>query len=433
MKRSTLGWIAGTLVISGGLLAAFMLRAPVVDAVQVHAAPLVRTLQFSARVATLSRVEIGSTITGRVAQVRVQEGQQVRQGEVLIQLEDDELRGALAQAVAAERQAHARLAGLRSTGRTSIQAAQAQAQATLRTSQASLTRAQQLVAQGFYSAAQLDEAHRAVEVAQAQQSSAHAQLQANAESGSDIVQAQAQWETTRAASASAQARLEQTQLRAPLAAQVLQRNVEPGQIVQAGKALLRLALEGPTQLVAQVDERFLDQLQTGQPASVVADAFPTQRFSAKVLSIAPAVDAQRGAIEVKLALEQQAPAYLREDMTLSVEVETAKRARALALPLSALHSSTATAEGAAGSVLMLHEGRAQTRSVRLGLRTLDAVEVLDGLRDGDIVLHSASLQAGQRVQAQPMAWTPGAALPGSRASGKAGGEAGSAMTNAMGR
>jgi len=432
MKRRTIAVMVGTLLLGAGLITAFVLRAPQVDAVQVQAAPLVRTLQFSARVATLSRVDIGSTITGRVQRVRVQEGQAVRQGEVLIELESDELRGTLAQAIAAERQAQARLAGLRSTGRSSTQAALAQTDATLRTAQAALARAEQLVAQGFYSQAQRDEARRAVDVAQAQQASAYAQLQANAEAGSDIVQAQAQWEAARAATASAQARLEQTQLRAPLAAQVLQRSVEPGQIVQAGKALLRLALAGPTQLVAQVDERFLDQLQPGQPASVVADAFPSQPFAAQVLSIAPAVDAQRGAIEVKLALKQQAPAYLREDMTLSVEVETARRERALALPLSALrHGSTPT--GHEATVLVLHEGHAQARSLRLGLRTLDAVEVLDGLHDGDTVLHSASLSAGQRVQARSIAWVPGAALPGSAPAGKPGGEAGSALTNSMGR
>lgn len=432
MKRRTMGVLAAALLLGAGLVTAFVLRAPQVDAVQVQAAPLVRTLQFSARVATLSRVDIGSTITGRVQQVRVQEGQTVRQSDVLIQLESDELRSALAQAVAAERQAQARLAGLRSTGRSSTQATLAQTDATLRTAQAALARAEQLVAQGFYSQAQRDEARRAVDVAQAQQTSAHAQLQANAEAGSDIVQAQAQWEAARAATASAQARLEQTQLRAPLAAQVLQRSVEPGQIVQAGKALLRLALAGPTQLVAQVDERFLDQLQPGQPASVVADAFPAQPFAAQVLSIAPAVDAQRGAIEVKLALTQQAPAYLREDMTLSVEVETARRERALALPLSALRPGS-TPTGHEATVLVLDEGQAQVRKLRLGLRTLDAVEVLDGLRDGDTVLHSASLKAGQRVQARPMAWTPSTALSGSPAAGKTGGEAGSAMTNAMGR
>ncbi len=432
MKRRTLGLIVGALVLGAGLVATLVWRAPQVDAIQVQAAPLVRTLQFSARVATLSRVDLGSTITGRVQQVLVQEGDTVRAGQVLIQLEADEQRSALAQAIATERQAQARLAGLRSTGRTSSQAALAQAEATFRTAQAALGRAETLVAQGFYSNAQLDESRRAVAVAQAQYHSAQAQLQANADAGSDIAQAQAQWEAARAATASAQARLEQTQLRAPLPGHVLQRTVEPGQIVQAGKALLRLALAGPTQLVAQVDERFLDQLQTGQPASVVADAFPAQAFAARVLSIAPTVDAQRGSVEVKLALEQAAPAYLREDMTLSVEVETARREQALALPLSALRSGS-TPSSHEATVLVLEQGQAQTRKLRLGLRTLDAVEVLDGLHPGDTLLHSTSLQAGQRVQARPIVWKPGHAVAGSTAGGKAGGEAGNAMTNAMGR
>ena len=369
-------------------------RGVAVEAVTLHSAPLVRTLQFSARVATLSRVEIGSTVTGRVAQVLVNEGAQVRQGEVLVQLEADEQRAALAQAIAAEQQAQARVAGLRSSGRSAANAALAQAEATLAAARQSFKRAEQLVAEGFYSAAQLDDARRALGVAQAQQDNARAQVQANADAGTEVVQAQAQAALARAATAAARARLAQLALRAPTDARVLLRAVEPGQIVQPGKALLSLALAGPTQLVAQVDERFLDQLQTGQPATVVADAFPAQRFAARVLSIAPAVDAQRGAIEVKFVLEQQAPAYLREDMTLSVEVETARRDSALVLPLVLLR-------GDAASVWVLQDQRAELRRVRLGLQTLDAAEVLDGLAAGDTVLQGKALQDGQRVRIQP--------------------------------
>lgn len=403
------------------------LRGPQVDALLVQSAPLVRTLQFSARVATLSRVDVGSTVTGRVAQVQVTEGAQVRRGDVLVQLESDELAAALAQAVAAERQAQSRLVGLRSSGRSAAQAARAQANATLQAASASLARVQQLVVQGFYSAAQLDEAQRAVDVAQAQQLSAQAQVQANADAGTDVVQAQAQLALARAATVAAQARLAQTTLVAPADARVLVRDVEPGQIVQPGKALLSLALAGPTQLVAQVDERFLDQLLPGQKASVVADAFAGQRFAARVLTIAPSVDAQRGAIEVKFALEQQAPAFLREDMTLSVEVETARRERTLVLPQAALRGPV---EGDQATVLVLQEGRAQARPVRLGLRTLDAVEVLDGLAEGDTVLRGGAVQAGDRVRARPVAWSAGAATA---VSPTPGGDAGSALTNAMGR
>ncbi|WP_426306285.1 efflux RND transporter periplasmic adaptor subunit [Acidovorax facilis] len=419
--------LGAAVLVVAAFTGAMALRGPQVDALLVQSAPLVRTLQFSARVATLSRVDVGSTVTGRVAQVQVTEGAQVRRGEVLVQLESDELAAALAQAVAAERQAQSRLVGLRSSGRSAAQAARAQANATLQAASASLARVQQLVAQGFYSAAQLDEAQRAVDVARAQQLSAQAQVQANADAGTDVVQAQAQLALARAATVAAQARLAQATLVAPADARVLVRDVEPGQIVQPGKALLSLALAGPTQLVAQVDERFLDQLLPGQKASVVADAFAGQRFTARVLTIAPSVDAQRGAIEVKFALEQQAPAFLREDMTLSVEVETARRERTLVLPQAALRGPV---EGDQATAMVLEEGRAQARPVRLGLRTLDAVEVLDGLAEGDTVLRGGAVQAGDRVRARPVAWSAGAATA---VSPTPGGDAGSALTNAMGR
>ena len=432
MSKRWLVLVVGAAVLVLAVAAGAMaLRGPQVDALVLQSAPLVRSLQFSARVATLSRVDVGSTVTGRVAQVRVSEGAQVRQGDVLVQLESDELRAVLAQALASERQAQARLTGLRSSGRTATQAAVAQADATLRAASASLARVQQLVAEGFYSPAQLDEARRAVDVARAQQRNAQAQSEANADAGTDVAQAQAQLALAQAATVAARARLAQTDLVAPADASVLVRAVEPGQIVQPGKALLGLALVGPTQLVAQVDERFLDQLQPGQKATVVADAFAGQRFAARVLSIAPAVDAQRGAIEVKFALDGPAPAYLREDMTLSVEVETARRERALVLPQAALRGAVA---GDAGTVLVLQEGRAQNLQVRLGLRTLDAVEVLDGLKEGDAVLLGGAMQAGDRVRARMVEWTAGAAAPGAAAQGKGqGGDAGSALTNAMGR
>ncbi|MGP1628544.1 MAG: efflux RND transporter periplasmic adaptor subunit [Giesbergeria sp.] len=419
-------WLGAALLLLALVLAgAAWLRGPQVEVIEVRRAPLVRTLQFSARVAALSRVDVGSTVTGRVAEVRVLEGASVRAGDVLVQLEDQEWRAALAQAVATEQQARARLAGLRSSARTAAQAAQAQAQATQRAAQAALARAQQLVAQGFYSAAQLDEVRRAATVAQEQVRSASAQVQANADGGTDLVQAQAQLDAARAATTAAQARLAQATLRAPTDARVLQREVEPGQIVQPGKALLSLALVGPTQLVAQVDERFLEQLRTGQSAAVLADAFPEQRFFARVLSLAPAVDAQRGAIEVKFALIGEAPPFLREDMTLSVEVETARVGAALVLPQSALRAST---KGDEAEVLVAHEGRAQARSVRLGLRTLGAVEVLDGLAEGESVLQSGSTAPGTRVRPHVVDWHPAAAQLAPKAE-----DAGGAMANAMGR
>lgn len=414
--------VAAAVVLALGGLAWRWARPPEVAAVQLRAAPLQQTLQFSARVATASRVELGATVTGRVQRVRVAEGQAVRAGEPLVELESDELNAALAQARAAEQQAAARLAGLRGTGRRGSNAALAQADSVLRAAQAEHQRAQALVAQGFVSAARLDDTQRALAVAQAQRDAAAAQRDAQAERGTDISQAQAQLALARAATQAAQARLAQAQLRAPADARVLVRTVEPGQIVQPGRALLTLALAGPLQLVAQVDERHLQQLAPGQAAQAEADAWPGRPFAATVQSIAPKVDAQRGAVEVKLSLPR-VPDFLREDMTLSVSVRTAERARALALPLVALRGS--------GEPLVwrLADGRVQAQPVRLGLRTLDAAEVLQGLAEGDTVLIGPAPGPGARVRARLLPLAEVLATPATTAADSAA----ATLSNAMGR
>jgi HlyD family secretion protein len=69
----------------------------------------------------------------------------------------------------------------------------------------------------------------------------------------------------------------------------------------------------------------------------------------------------------------------------------------------------------------------------LGLRTLAAVEVLEGLRAGDAVLTGSALKAGQRVSVSPVAWQPGAAAVASAQRADSAGSAGSALSNAMGR
>ena len=421
-RRLVIMLLAAAVALLAALAAWWVTRAPIVPAASARMAPLVRSLQFSARVATLSRVDVGSTLTGRVLQVAVAAGAMVKSGDVLVRLESDELRATLAQARAGETQAAARLAGLRSTGRSAAQAGVAQAASVLVAAQSDLQRTQELMAQGFISQARLDEARRALAVAQAQLDGAAAQRAAVAEPGADVAQAQAQLALAISARAAVAARLDQAVLRAPADARVLVRAVEPGQIVQPGRALFTLALAGPLQLVAQVDERYLEQLQVGQGASVLADAYPTQRFTARVLSIAPLVDAQRGAIEVRFSVVQP-PAFLREDMTLSVEVETARREQALVVPADALRGDTS-----AGQIVWLaRDGRVQARAVRLGLRTLAAAEIVEGLSAGDIVLLGPAPQPGKRVR-------PDIAAAPAAGTGKGSKEdAGAAMSNAMGR
>ena len=210
MKRRWI-WIgAAALALVAAGFAVNALRGPAVEALEVQPAPLVRTLRFSARVATLSRVDVGSTVTGRVAQVLVDEGAQVRRGDVLVRLESDELKAALAQAIASERQAQARLAGLRSTGR-------------MRRRPIWRRPRRPCVRRNWSSSGSRNWWTRASSAPRASTmpgapsrsrrrswTSARAQTQAIAESGTDVVQAQAQLETARAATSVARAQLAQT-------------------------------------------------------------------------------------------------------------------------------------------------------------------------------------------------------------------------------
>jgi HlyD family secretion protein len=420
--------LAVTLAIALAAAAWWFTRPVQVAGVTAQMAPMVRTLQFSARVSASSRIDIGSTLTGRVAQVHVSEGVDLKKGTLLISLEDEELTAALMQAQANERVAAAKLAGMQSTGRSAVQSAVEQTRSVLKAAQADFQRTKALVDKGFLSDARLDEAQRAVAVAQAQVKSAEAQALANTDQGTDIAQARAQLSQAQSATTAAKARLLQAKLSAPADAKVLTRLVEPGQIVQPGRVLMNLATPNATQLIALVDERYLAQLQTGQPASVMADAFPGQRFAAQVKSISPLVDAQRGAVEVKFSITGASPAYLREDMTLSVEVETAKRERALVLPLQALRN-----EGANNAtVVWIDEaGKVVSRPVKVGLSTLSAVEILTGLKEGDVVILGASPKPGSKVR---VAIDPNALEKLSKGDpSPGGGDASAAMTNAMGR
>jgi HlyD family secretion protein len=413
MRQRVLG-VVGVLALAA-LAGWWFTRAPVAPAAVVGSGPLVRTLQFSGRVAAQSSVEVGATLTGRVASIVVREGDTVEAGSPLLRLEDDEARAALAQADASARQAEAALAGATGARRETAAATLAQAEAQRVAALAEQRRTADLVARGFLSPSRGDEAARALAVAQAQVDAARAQRDALATQGSERALAEAQGAAARAAVDAARARLAQTVVRSPAAARVLQRAVEPGQIVQPGKALLTLALDGPVELLAQVDERFLEELQAGQTAVVVADAFPTQRFEATLLRIAPRVDAQRGSVELRFALAHR-PAFLREDMTLSIAVVTARRERALTMPLAALRPED--------RAWVAEDGRVRARNLRLGLRSSDRIEVLDGLAEGDRVLLSDTPLPGARVRADE----------GRAASnGQATGEAGAAMTQAVGR
>jgi HlyD family secretion protein len=328
---------------------------------------------------------------------------------VLVELESSEQRAIVRQAEAALALAEARLRQLLEVQTPVAEQALRQAQSSLDNARASLRRQQDLFDQGFVGAAALDDSRKAFELADAQRRSAQKQFDTLGPSGSDHALALAALTQARAAVEAAHARAGYAVIRAPVAGTLIGRDVEAGDVVQAGKLLMTLSPAGATQIVAEIDERNLRLLVLGQKALASADAYPQARFAAELAYINPAINAQTGAVEVKLDVPSP-PTLLSQDMTVSVDIEVARRAGALVLPADALQD-VGSPDAMAGSVLAFDNGRAVSSPVRLGLRSGGWVEVLDGVREGDRVIAasasaSAAVTAGMRVRAAPAAAAP---------------------------
>ena len=212
-------------------------------------------------------------------------------------------------------------------------------------------------------------------------------VQRQAEVAVSLAQAQAGLELARA-------RTRYAFLRAPVDGTLIGRHVEVGDVVQAGKVLMTLSPSGRTQLVLAIDGKNMHLLALGQKALASADAYPKQHFGASLVYINPGVNPQTGAVEVKLDVAQQLP-HIGQDMTVSVDIEVARRPNALIVPADSVRDIDA----AAPWVLRVEDGHAVRRSVGLGLQSGGMVEVLEGLREGDaLVPTSLPVVAGARVR-----------------------------------
>ena len=382
------------------VLAAASLRwwlGPQVQTEAVQRRDLLQTLVASGRVETPHRVNIGAQITGTVARVPVSEGQVVQAGDVLVELVSTELHSARRQAQQAVTQAQSRLRQLTELQAPVVQQTLRQAQASLGAASASWQRSLVLFEQGFIGQAALDESRKVWALADAQVLAAQQQVTSTQAGGAEhslavgaVAEAQANAEGVVAKAAYAL-------IRAPAGGQLIGRNVEVGDVVQAGKVLMTLSPEGAMQLVVQIDEKNLRLMALGQQALASADAYPQQPFKAQVVYINPSINAQTGAVEVKLdVLEPQQT--LQQDMTVSVDLMVARKPQTLALQAVHVHDIG----GASPWVWLLKAGHAVRHPVRLGLRAGAWVEVMDGLREGDAVITSpAALRDGQRVRLQP--------------------------------
>jgi len=378
------------LIIVAGFFAFRWWQGPLLPSYRISSMPLVQTVVATGRVVAVSNTDIGSEISGVVLERRVAEGEQVAAGDLLLVLSSDDV-------AAQVRQAEAELAELISSTRPQAVVDLTNAEVALAQADRNVERRRELAAISAISDEEMEQAIQAQ--AQARNDLENARLRANALSSGGVEE-----DLLRARIAALQAQLNKAQVRSKVSGTILTRNVEVGDLVQPGQSLFTIALDGKTEIRVPLDERNLSRLALQQPAVAIADAYPDKPFPVRISFIAPSIDPQRGTVEVRLSVDP-VPDFLRQDMTVSVNIETDQRAKALVIPNDAL----ANVKEDSAEVLLLRDGKTQRRVVKLGLRGLSASEVLSGLSAGDEILVDAtvSLADGKRVrtalQAAPFA------------------------------
>lgn len=379
--------IAGTTVL--------FLLGPKVAVYQVTRHDLIQTVVASGHIETPYRVNIGSQITGVVAQVPVEEGQAVKAGDVLIRLDDHELSAVAAQARAAVTQAEQKLRQIRDVLLVSAELTLKQAQATAANATASYNRAVKLLRNGYMTQADFDTIQRDYNIAVMIERNAALQVSTNRPGGSDYVMAETQLIQARANLSVAEAKEGYTVIVAPVDGRLITRNVERGNVVNPSDILMVLAPTGEMRIDLDIDERDVGLLRLGQSALASADAYPNQTFAAEVVYINPGVDIQRASVLVKLRVLSPPP-YLIQDMTVSADIEVGRHNQALTLPTAAVHDIRTTTPW----VLVSEDGRLSRRDVVVGMISDDKLEVVSGLKEGDLVVPASDAKhvAGDKIR-----------------------------------
>ena len=369
------------LILAAGFAVFRWWQGPLLSGYSINSMPLVQTVVATGRVVTVSRTQVGSEITGVVLKRLVQEGDRVTRGDLLLVLRSDEL-------TAQVRQAEAALNELMSSTRPQASVDLANTQVQLAQASRELQRRRILAKDSVISKEELEQSEKAESLARNNVESARLKALALAPGKAEEI-------VLRERLVALQAQLAKTQVRSEVTGIVLTRNVEPGDLVQPGMTLFTIALDGNTEIRVPLDERNLPRLALQQNASVIADAYPDRPFPAQINFIAPSIDPERGTVEVRLTVDP-VPDFLRQDMTVSVNIETDQRAHARVIPNDALGNM----QGNKAVVLLLRDGKIHRQTVTLGLRGLAMSEVVSGLQDGEQVLADAvsPLKDGTRAR-----------------------------------
>ncbi|HBO5726310.1 HlyD family efflux transporter periplasmic adaptor subunit [Pseudomonas aeruginosa] len=243
-----------------------------------------------------TEVDVAAKLPGRVAEIKVDEGDFVKAGEIVARMDTQVLEAQLAQAQAQVRQAEnakltaTSLVAQRESEKSTAQAVVAQRQAELTAAQKRFTRTEALVKRNALPQQQLDDDRATLQSAQAALSAARSQVisaQAAIEAGrSQVIEAQSAIEAAKASVARLQADIDDSLLKAPRNGRVQYRVAQPGEVLPAGGKLLNMVDLADVYMTFFLPSMQAGRVELGQEVRLVIDAVPDYVIPAKVSYVA---------------------------------------------------------------------------------------------------------------------------------------------------
>lgn len=375
--RRVVTWAMVGVVVVAGVAGIVVVRrrsaakGPVYETAQVKRADVLVTVTATGTLQAVTTVEVGAEVTGRLLSVKVDANDVVKKGQLLAEIDPEQLRAAADQSAAQVAQA---------------QAAILQAKATVTEATLAVARAKALRGEGLLGQADLEGA-----------------LAAQQRADANLKSAQAGAALATAAFKSAQSRLDKTKIFSPIDGSVLSRLVEPGQTVTAGfttPVLFKLAQDLTLmRLNVDVDEADVGRVREGLPASFTVEAYPGRKFASRVISLQNEPKTSQNVVTYKAVLAvDNAEKLLRPGMTCTATIVSDTRKDVLTVPNAALRFSPVTPKPGDKKVAGTVDAEKQKRVWVLRGSAPASVDVEAGASDGLVTeLLGGGLEVGSAV------------------------------------
>jgi HlyD family secretion protein len=358
------------------------------------------------------KIEVGSKVMGKVAWIGVDKGDHVREGQVIVRLEDDEYRAQLEQARGQYENLQARLLELEHGSRPEeIAGAKAdleQARADLVNARITLRRTQELTDAKVLAPQALDDAKAKYDAAQARVDSLDERYKLTllGPRREEIDAAKGQVLQAKGLVDFYQTQLDNTVIKAPVTGTILEREVEKGEFVTnsfvgdrgAKGYVVSLADLSDLEVELDINQNDFAKLSPHQRGWVTTDAYPDRRYDGYIRQISPEANRQKATVQVKVKILKP-DAYLRPDMNASVAFYSEAKTAATAAKPVIVVPAAAVRDGA---VFVALDGRAVRRVVKTGLSTSRGIRIEEGLIGGEDLITSPppGLKDGDRVRAR---------------------------------